>query len=73
MAQDERVAPRQLGQLIGQLPAAGHGCALDQDWDHPDAALKGGCDLQADDVVGVVQPPLPVLISGGEPPRADDR
>src|SRR5215218_9167989 len=56
-----------------QLLATRHDRALDQDRDHPDVALQRRRDLQADEVVGVIQPPPPVLVGGAEPARADHR
>jgi putative transposase len=50
----ERVAARQPRQAVGQLLAAGHHRALDQDRDHPDVTLQLRRDLQDDDVVGVL-------------------
>jgi hypothetical protein len=62
--QHERVAMRQTTQALGQLPTAWHYGAVDQDRDHPDVALQGHFDFQADDVVGVVQPAVAIGVDG---------
>jgi hypothetical protein len=54
-------------KVSGSCWSTGHLCPVDQDRDHADVTLQGGCDLQADDVVGVVQAPSAVLIGGAEP------
>jgi hypothetical protein len=44
---------------------------MDKDWNHRDAPLEGRLDLQADNVVGVIQPALALIVGGGEPVRTD--
>jgi hypothetical protein len=45
--------------------------AIDQHWDHPHPALERCPDFEAHQVVGVIDPPLPVLISQRHPLAPD--
>jgi hypothetical protein len=50
-----------------------HRRAIDQNGDYSDIAVQGGLDLEADDVVRILQPPSACCIGGIEPVGADDR
>lgn len=62
---------RQLGQARRQLIGAGHPGPFDQDGDDADITRQSSFELQPDEVVAIIQPPLPVLAGDREPPVAD--
>src|SRR4029077_15435540 len=47
--------------------------ALQEDWNDADAAFQRGPNLDAHEVIGVLQAPLILLVTCIEPARADDR
>jgi hypothetical protein len=55
-----------------KIRGAGHAGLVHQDGDDADTAVQCGLDLQADEIVGVVQAPPPVLVGDSQPPLADD-
>ena len=59
----------QAGRKVKQSAACG---PVHQDRDDVDTAVQRGLDLQADEIVGVVQAPLPVPLGDRQPPLADD-
>jgi hypothetical protein len=70
-AQFKRVPVHQLGETGRQLPSLRHLRATNQDRDDEHVALQGRLDLQAHEVVGVVQPPLALLIGDRHPLGTD--
>jgi hypothetical protein len=56
-----------------QLVGARHRGPVDQDRNDADIALQGRLNLQADEVVGIFQATLPIMIGDREPTLTDQR
>ena len=50
-----------------QISGPGHAGPVHQDRDNPDTASQRGLNLHPHEVIGVVEAPPPVLISGAKP------
>lgn len=72
-AELDRLTSRQRLQAGRQVGGAGHAGPVHQDRDDADTAGQRGLDLQADEILGVVQAPPSVLVGDSQPPLADDR
>ena len=72
IAQLKSVKPRELLQLGGQVLLPERPGVIDQHRNHPDTALQRRLDLEPHVVVGVVEPPPPLLI-GHRRPLAPDQ
>ena len=62
---------RQGSQARRQVLLASHGGLIHQDWNHRHASLQGHLDLQTHVIIGLVEPPLSLLISCLQPLLAD--
>jgi len=67
-----RLAARERLQFFRQFLGAWHGCRAHQNGYHPYAALQRDASLQADEVIGIVEPPVPGAIGSGSPLVTDD-
>ena len=72
-AQFQGVAADQFGQAGRELVGARHPGPLHQDGDDPHVVGQRRLDLQAHEVLGVVQPGPAPLVGDGEPPVPDQR
>ena len=67
------VAQSQFLEVIRELVGLWNPSALQQDRDHGDAALQRRPNLDAHEVIGVVQAPMTLFVARIEPVRTDNR
>ena len=67
------VAQSQFLEVIRKLVGLWNPSALQQDRDHGDAALQRRPNLDAHEVIGVVQAPMTLFVARIEPVRTDNR
>jgi hypothetical protein len=72
-AQFESLAACQLGKAVRQFVGARHRGPFDEDRDDADMARQGGLDLEAHEVIGVVEAGPALLIGDREPLITDQR
>ncbi len=71
-AEFEGVPSRQRLQARWQVDFSRHACAVEEDRDYPDVATEGDLDFQTDEITGVIEAPLCVFASAGQPFFTDD-
>ena len=47
--------------------------ALDQHWDYRNVPVKGGCDFQTHEIIGIIEAPCAGLVGRFQPLVSDDR
>ena len=70
-AELERLAAHEPRKAVGQLVRPRHPCAIHEDRDDAHIARQRRFDFQADEVVGVVEPPPAALVGDRQPLVAD--
>src|SRR4029077_1678705 len=73
MSDIKSVSQRQSFQVIRELIGLRNMGALQEDWNDADAAFQRGPNLDAHEVIGLLQAPLILLVTCIEPTRTDDR
>ena len=68
----DRLAAGERLEVVRQFIGARHDRAAHQHRHHADVALQGGAGLEADEVVGIIEPPASCGIGGRRPLVADD-
>lgn len=72
VADVERVSPGERDEALGQLIRGRHLGLLDQSRDQPNAAIEGGFDLEADEILWIVEPPTTPPVANLHPLSPDD-
>jgi len=72
MRQPHRVAPGQRPQRFRQLLLVRHRRIADQHGDYPLALVQRRGDLDADEIIGIVEPPCAGRVARVDPTLADD-